>query len=112
MLANNICDVEDDIENKRYTLPVLVGRKKASVLLKALFYFSYVAIAVGVIFGYLPLYSLLVLITLIPVQKKIQAFVAAPTKKDTFGLVISNFLLINVSLALSLFLGAALPLPI
>ena len=29
MLANNICDREDDIANKRFTLPVYVGTKKA-----------------------------------------------------------------------------------
>jgi len=27
MLANNICDIEDDIENSRFTLPVYIGKK-------------------------------------------------------------------------------------
>ncbi|MDF2674194.1 MAG: 1,4-dihydroxy-2-naphthoate polyprenyltransferase, partial [Clostridiales bacterium] len=26
MLANNLCDIEDDIENKRYTLPIYIGK--------------------------------------------------------------------------------------
>ena len=29
MLANNICDIEDDIENKRYTLPIYIGKERA-----------------------------------------------------------------------------------
>ena len=105
MLANNICDVEDDFENRRYTLPILVGKQKAIVLLKVLFYLSYVAIVLGTILKVLPIYSLLVLLTIIPVQKKINLFKANPTKKDTFGLIVANFLTINVSLVLSIFIG-------
>ena len=29
MLANNICDIDDDIENKRYTLPIYIGKENA-----------------------------------------------------------------------------------
>jgi 1,4-dihydroxy-2-naphthoate octaprenyltransferase len=37
MLANNICDIEDDIENKRYTLPIYIGRDRALQLFKLLY---------------------------------------------------------------------------
>lgn len=37
MLANNICDIEDDIENKRYTLPIYIGKNKALNLFKILY---------------------------------------------------------------------------
>ena len=105
MLANNTCDIEDDIINKRFTLAVLIGRMKSIILLKALFYASYVLIVLGAILGVLPIVSLLVLITLFPVAKNIKAFAANPSKKDTFHLIVLCFLLINVPLLLSFGLG-------
>ncbi len=108
MLANNICDIEDDFENKRYTLPILISKERGIALLKALFYFSYGAIAVGVIFKVFPLYSLLVLFTIIPVQKKIKLFEVNPTKKDTFGFIVANFLTINVPLIITILIGYAI----
>lgn len=105
MLANNICDMEDDMINRRYTLPIFLGKIKAIIVLKGLFYLSYVAIVVGVCLQALPIYSLLVLITLIPVTKNIKKFVANTTKKDTFGLIVACFIIINVPLILSVVVG-------
>ena len=105
MLANNICDIEDDLPNKRYTLPIVVGKAKAVTLLKLLFALSYVAIIAAVVLRALPLYSLLSLLTVIPLTKNVKAFVANPTKKDTFGAIVGSFVLINVSLALTIGLG-------
>ena len=106
MLANNICDIEDDLPNKRYTLPIVVGKAKAVTLLKLLFALSYVAIIAAVVLRALPLYSLLSLLSIIPLTKNVKAFVANPTKKDTFGAIVGSFVLINVSLALTIGLGA------
>lgn len=97
MLANNICDIDDDLQNKRYTLPIVVGKKNAIALLKILFGLGYAAIIVAVVLQMLPLYSLLVLLTIIPLVKKIRLFEANPTKKDTFGLIVGSFVLINVA---------------
>ena len=105
MLANNICDIEDDLPNKRYTLPIVVGKAKAVTLLKLLFALSYVAIIAAVVLRALPLYSLLSLLSIIPLTKNVKAFVANPTKKDTFGAIVGSFVLINVSLALTIGLG-------
>jgi len=105
MLANNICDADDDLENQRYTLPVLIGRQKSLFLLKVLFYLSYAAIIVAVVFRAIPIYSLLVLLTIISVQKKIKLFQANPTKKDTFSLIVASFLTINVPLILTILAG-------
>ncbi|HML68176.1 MAG TPA: 1,4-dihydroxy-2-naphthoate polyprenyltransferase [Clostridia bacterium] len=105
MLANNICDIEDDLPNKRYTLPIVVGKEKAITLLKILFALAYVAIVGAVVLRALPLYSLLTLLTIIPLAKNVKAFVANPTKKDTFGAIVGSFVLINVALALTIGLG-------
>ena len=105
MLANNICDIEDDLPNKRYTLPILIGKNKAITLLKILFALSYAAIVGAVVLRALPLYSLLALLTIIPLRKNVKAFVANPTKKDTFGAIVGSFVMINVVLALTIGLG-------
>lgn len=100
MLANNICDVETDIINKRFTLPYYIGRKSALNLFKFLYYIGYVDIAVLVILGILPITSLLVLATLLPVNKNIKLFCENPSKSKTFILAVKNFVIINVANAL------------
>ena len=47
MLANNLCDLEQDIANHRYTLPFYLGKKNAVVLFNLLMYSCYGAIIVG-----------------------------------------------------------------
>lgn len=97
MLANNICDIEDDIENKRYTLPIYIGKENALKLFKVLYYIIYADIILLLIAGIEPVISLLMLLTLIPVRKNLRIFDETQTKKDTFVLAVKNFILINVS---------------
>lgn len=96
MLANNICDIEDDIENKRYTLPIHIGKKNALKLFKMLYYIIYIDLIILILFGIEPITSLFVLITIIPVTKNIKIFNRKQTKKDTFVLAVKNFVLINI----------------
>jgi 1,4-dihydroxy-2-naphthoate octaprenyltransferase len=105
MLANNICDIEDDIQNQRHTMPIVIGKRRAEILLQWLVYLAYAAIILGVFVKTLPVYSLLVLITLIAVIKQVNAFIANPTKKDTFSSIVGSFVIINLSLAVSIGLG-------
>lgn len=105
MLANNICDIEDDIANKRHTLPIVIGKEKAIALLKILFALAYVSIVAAAAIRVLPLYSLLTLFTIIPLRKNVKAFVANPTKKDTFGKIVGSFVMIVATLALTIGLG-------
>lgn len=108
MLANNICDIEDDIENNRYTLPVYIGREKSLDLFKILYYISYISIILAVFLGVLPYYSLAALISFIAVKKNISIFYLKQSKKDTFVLSVKNFALINYSLAVSLLIAIIL----
>lgn len=96
MLANNICDVEDDIENKRYTLPVYIGRPNALILFKLLYYAAYLDLIVLLFMKVHPILLLLVLLTIIPVRKNIKKFTEKPTKQFTFSLSVKNFMLTNV----------------
>jgi 1,4-dihydroxy-2-naphthoate polyprenyltransferase len=97
MLANNICDVEDDIANNRFTLPYYIGRKNALRLFAFLYYIGYAAIIAGAILKALPMASLLVLITLIPVYKNIKGFSKNSLKSETFVFAVKNLVMINVS---------------
>lgn len=105
MLANNICDIEDDIENKRYTLPIYIGKHKALKLFRALYYIAYVDIAILALLKITPVFALLILLTLIPVNKNIKAFMSKQTKKDTFVTAVQNFVFMNIPMALFLGIG-------
>ncbi|MGI6085724.1 MAG: 1,4-dihydroxy-2-naphthoate polyprenyltransferase [Acetivibrionales bacterium] len=102
MLANNICDVEDDFANKRYTLPIIMGKKKSLFLFGAMYLFAYLDIILCVILGYLPLLSLITLLTAYKVWKNVRTFYNLQTKKDTFALSVMNLVLIMFPLILSL----------
>jgi len=102
MLANNICDVEDDILNNRYTLPYYLGKKNALKLFKILYYIGYLDIVILVLFKISPVTSLLVLITIIPLNKNIKLFCQKPSKSETFILSVKNFALMNITHILSL----------
>jgi 1,4-dihydroxy-2-naphthoate octaprenyltransferase len=105
MLANNICDIEDDIENKRYTLPIYIGKNKALNLFKILYYMIYIDIVILVILKILPIFSIAVLLTILPVSKNIKGFYEKQTKKDTFVLSVKNFLMINIIYIFTIIIG-------
>lgn len=101
MLANNICDVDEDILNKRFTLPYYIGRDNALKLFAALYYIGFVDTVVLTLLGVAPPISLLILLTLIPVHKNIRLFQMRPMKSETFVLSVQNFAVMNVAQILS-----------
>ncbi|MGH4122520.1 MAG: 1,4-dihydroxy-2-naphthoate polyprenyltransferase [Clostridium sp.] len=96
MLANNICDVEEDILNNRYTLPHYLGSKNALKLFKILYYIGYLDIIILVILKISPVVSLLVILTIIPLNENIKIFCQNPIKSKTFVYSVKNFALINI----------------
>ncbi|MGE5654772.1 MAG: 1,4-dihydroxy-2-naphthoate polyprenyltransferase [Bacillota bacterium] len=100
MLANNICDVDEDIINNRFTLPYYIGRKNAIRLFQALYYIGYIDLIILVALRIVPWTSLLVLLTLIPVGKNIHLFSTRPIKGETFVLSVKNFAIMNLAQAL------------
>lgn len=105
MLANNLCDMEDDVVNRRYTLPIYIGREKGLTLYKLLYYMAYISVGLMLVFKIVPIFSLLVFATFIPVNKNIQAFFKEQKKATTFALAVKNLLLINASLAITILIG-------
>jgi 1,4-dihydroxy-2-naphthoate polyprenyltransferase len=97
MLANNICDVEEDIVNQRFTLVYYIGKKKALKLFAFLYYIGYAAIIVATAFRIAPISLLLVLLTFIPLYKNIKTFSADPVKSRTFVLAVKNMIIMNAT---------------
>ena len=108
MLANNICDVERDVESKRYTLPYYIGQKKSLVLFSLLYYTAYAAILVAVIAGVLPLISLAALLTAPFVLRNVKKFTANPVKAETFILAVKNYTLLLYVYLLTIIAGYVL----
>jgi 1,4-dihydroxy-2-naphthoate polyprenyltransferase len=100
MLANNICDIADDIENKRFTLPVYIGKKKSLLLFRSLYYAAFGAIIILVVLKLIPIVCLIILLTFIPVNKNIKLFNEKQSKKETFPLAVKNFLIMSLPLLL------------
>lgn len=105
MLANNICDIEDDLENNRFTLPVYIGTSSSLVLFRTLYIVAYFAILISIIAGLLPVTLLLFFATLIPVWKNINKFYEVQSKQDTFALSVKNFAVMNITLIFSMVLA-------
>lgn len=90
MLANNICDLDQDINNHRFTLPFYIGKKYAIILFNTLMYVSYVVIILAVAFKLMHPILLLILITLIPIKKNLYQFNQQQIKEKTFSVAIKN----------------------
>lgn len=93
MLANNICDLESDIKVKRHTLPYYLG-EKSLLLFAGMYYLTYVATILLVLFQVLSPIYLLSLLSIIFVQKNIRLFFRKQEKSVTFIYSIQNFILI------------------
>lgn len=106
LLANNICDLEEDIEDNRFTLPYHIGVDKALVVFKYFYYAAYIAIILSVIFGTFPRLVALSLLTFPYVLKNIGIFMQEQDKKTTFMTTIINSAVIPVPLIITFLIGA------
>jgi 1,4-dihydroxy-2-naphthoate octaprenyltransferase len=108
MLANNICDVDRDAKNDRYTLPHYIGRENALKLFQLLYATAYLAILVAVIARVLHPVTLAALLTLPVVYRNARKFVARPVKSETFILSVKNYTLLLYAYLIAILAGWAL----
>ncbi|MFD1421740.1 1,4-dihydroxy-2-naphthoate polyprenyltransferase [Lactiplantibacillus songbeiensis] len=105
MLANNICDMAEDIALGRHTILYYLGKP----IMLRVFAWSYVAgylcLVAAVWLGVLPPLSLLTLISAIPVYKNTRLFLQKQVKRETFILAIKNATIICLSFAVFMGLG-------
>lgn len=109
MLANNLCDLEQDISNHRYTLPYYIGKENGVTLFQVLMYSCYLFIGLGVVFGVYHWAMLIVLGTFPKIHDNVRTFSRKQEKATTFSIAIKNLVLFNgaqiVGLMLSLVLS-------
>ncbi|MHC5217424.1 1,4-dihydroxy-2-naphthoate polyprenyltransferase [Enterococcus sp. LJL128] len=97
MLANNLRDLDTDIENHRYTLVYYIGRKKGTLLFQLLMLFCYGIILLGLLFGVFKWPILLVLVSFPKIRKNLQQFRKELPQPKSFRFSISNLVLFNGS---------------
>ena len=96
MLSNNLCDLETDITNHRYTLVYYIGKATALKLYQGLYLISFIAMLLAVVFKIAPILMIGTLVVGIPVYKNIQLFIQKQEKRTTFALAIKNMLMIHI----------------
>ncbi len=95
MLANNICDIKEDLYNNRKTLPIWIGERYSLYLFGILYMISYFGVIILVILKVLPIIFLISILSSVVVFKNVKKFFNKHVKRETFILSIKNFILIN-----------------
>ena len=108
MLANNICDLDEDVKVNRFTLPYYTGVKNALNIFAALYYLGFAAIIIMVVFGMLPIYGLIAIVGLIPIYQNISKFRKQQSKTITFPLSVQNLVISLVPVIIILTIGTIL----
>lgn len=96
LLANNICDLEKDEANQRYTLVHYIGQKNGVYALYLAAFFAILSIIIAVIFNYLQLLTIIIAIILIPLFKNIKEFSKKLSKIESFPYIVKNFVLFSL----------------
>ncbi|WP_186576435.1 1,4-dihydroxy-2-naphthoate polyprenyltransferase [Aquibacillus kalidii] len=115
LLSNNIRDLDGDKENGRKTIAILIGKKNAVALLAGSFTASYVATVLFIIFGLLPIWSLIAFLSIKKAINAVNGFknkstniemmpaMKATAQTNTFyGFLLGISLLIQIFIPLSL----------
>ncbi len=93
MLANNTCDLEEDIRNHRYTLVYYIGKKNALKLYFVLASLPWLLWIIYCLTGFLPIWALAGLIGVWPAYKSLETFLKKQVKRETFIEAVKSFVL-------------------
>jgi 1,4-dihydroxy-2-naphthoate octaprenyltransferase len=108
MLSDNICDLEQDIKNERFTLPYYLKIPASLRLYTIMYSFAAICVLLAIILGILPLSCLLMLLISPLLIRNMRRFLAKQVKHETFIYQIRNLVLYNGSLAVTLLIGILL----
>lgn len=108
MLANNICDVTEDVKIGRKTLPYYTGRKTALTILCCYYVLAYIFLILVIVLKYLPVITLGSLLTIPLVYHTTKTFVKNPHKESTFTGILVNVLLVLISEIIFSLVGLAI----
>ncbi|HEM3454787.1 1,4-dihydroxy-2-naphthoate polyprenyltransferase [Streptococcus suis] len=93
MLANNTCDLEEDIRNHRYTLVYYIGKKNALKLYFVLASLPWLLWIIYCLTGFLPIWAPIGLIGVLPAYKSLETFLKKQVKRETFIEAVKSFVL-------------------
>ncbi|HEM3940402.1 TPA: 1,4-dihydroxy-2-naphthoate polyprenyltransferase [Streptococcus suis] len=93
MLANNTCDLEEDIRNHRYTLVYYIGKKNVLKLYFVLASLPWLLWIIYCLTGFLPIWALIGLIGVWPAYKSLETFFKKQVKRETFIEAVKSFVL-------------------
>ncbi len=110
MLANNTCDLEEDVLNNRHTLVYYIGKKRAVQLFQILVIGSFIAATLGVVLKVVPLSLLLIWFLFPTIWNNTKKYSLEQIKTKTFPLAIKNLALIVSFQVILFFLGILLHL--
>lgn len=105
MLANNICDLEEDVTNKRFTLPYYLGKANALKLFKWLYILAFVSLIISVYVGIYPKMMLVTLLAIPFVNKNVTKFLHLQDKRKTFVCAVQNLALITTLQVVTFLIG-------
>lgn len=109
MLANNTCDVEEDILNNRHTLVYYIGKKRAVILFKILALSSFIIVTISSIMGIVPITLLGLWLVFPKIWKNVSTFSKEQIKTKTFSLAVQNLGIIALVQVILFSLGLWLP---
>ncbi|GAB6093590.1 UbiA family prenyltransferase [Furfurilactobacillus curtus] len=105
MLANNLCDVEEDRLNGRKTIVVLLGQRFMLLIWWLSYGLGYLMLVASVVVGLLPKLTLLALLSFPLVWRNNLRFSAVMIKSKSFVYAIKNSVILTVSFALAMGIG-------
>lgn len=95
MLANNLCDYEQDLRNHRFTLVHYIGIKGGILLYTVFSIVPWLMWLVYIMMDFLPSWALLGLFMFLPFTKNLMRFRKVQLKSQTFVNSIKNFVLFS-----------------
>lgn len=93
MLANNIRDLDTDIENERFTLVYYVGRPFAIILYQVLSALPWLFFLLFLLLGNLPWWCAIAFIGVVPHYRSVMTYRQKYMEKPAFGEAIKSFIL-------------------
>ncbi|MGL4382948.1 MAG: prenyltransferase [Bacilli bacterium] len=102
LFANNVCDVEMDVSNQRFTLGYYIKGKWAIRCLYLSNLGTMASLALSVYWGYLKPDYLVLLILIIPLSYNVYRFSLKVSKAESFPYIVKNFVMFSFFYALAI----------
>lgn len=91
LFANNICDIEIDVSNNRYTLAYYTKEKLGTYLLHLSNVGALFVVLLASILGFVPIYFNILFVMVIPFTINVSKFSKAYCKQTSFPYILKNF---------------------